>query len=196
MVKKPSQAGRTLGEMEAFDRRALLLRGAALGAAAAVPAWAQKAFAARSRSPLAELARLVDGPVLTPASAGYARARLLYSPRFDAIHPQAVVQAATVRDVQRAVLWARRHGIRLAARSGGHSFGGYSTTPGVVLDVSHLKKITVAGERATIGAGARLIDVDAALWAHGRAIPAGSCPTVGIAGLALGGGHGYSGRKF
>ena len=27
-------------------------------------------------------------------------------------------------------------------------------------------------------------------------IPAGSCPTVGIAGLTLGGGHGFSGRKY
>jgi FAD/FMN-containing dehydrogenase len=49
---------------------------------------------------------------------------------------------------------------------------------------------------ATIGAGARLIDVYARLWAHGLTIPAGTCPTVGIAGLALGGGVGYSSRQL
>jgi FAD/FMN-containing dehydrogenase len=49
---------------------------------------------------------------------------------------------------------------------------------------------------ATIGAGARLIDVYGGLAPLGLTIPAGSCPTVGIAGLALGGGVGYAGRKL
>ncbi len=49
---------------------------------------------------------------------------------------------------------------------------------------------------ATIGAGAHLIDVYAALAQQGFALPAGSCPTVGIAGLTLGGGVGVLGRKF
>src|SRR2546422_6556782 len=53
-----------------------------------------------------------------------------------------------------------------------------------------------AAGTATIGAGARLIDVDQALFQHGVTIPAGSCPSVGIAGLTLGGGHGFSGRKY
>ena len=47
-----------------------------------------------------------------------------------------------------------------------------------------------------VGAGARLIDVYARLARHGVTIPAGSCPTVGIAGLALGGGVGFASRKF
>src|SRR5438876_10428644 len=53
-----------------------------------------------------------------------------------------------------------------------------------------------AAGTATIGAGARLIDVDQALFQQGVMILAGSCPTVGIAGLTLGGGHGFSGRKY
>ncbi|MGZ4218888.1 MAG: FAD-binding oxidoreductase [Solirubrobacteraceae bacterium] len=48
----------------------------------------------------------------------------------------------------------------------------------------------------TVGAGAQLIDVYAALAAHGLTIPAGSCPSVGIAGHALGGGMGLAGRQF
>ena len=53
-----------------------------------------------------------------------------------------------------------------------------------------------ANGTVTIGAGARLIDVEATLARHGRAIPTGSCPTVGIAGLALGGGVGLASRAF
>ena len=52
-----------------------------------------------------------------------------------------------------------------AARSGGHSYGGYSTGQGIVIDVSRLDAITVNAVRtqATIGAGSRLIDVYDAL---------------------------------
>jgi FAD/FMN-containing dehydrogenase len=35
-----------------------------------------------------------------------------------------------------------------------------------------------------------------ALFKHRLALPAGSCRPVGAAGLALGGGHGLSSRKF
>jgi FAD/FMN-containing dehydrogenase len=83
------------------------------------------------------------------------------------------------------------------ARSGGHSYGGYSTTSdGVVLDLSRLDGIRVAGRRATVGPAAQLIDVQRALTRRGVTVPSGSCPTVGIAGLALGGGHGLAGRRF
>src|SRR5207247_7511275 len=84
------------------------------------------------------------------------------------------------------------------ARGGGHSYGGYSTTPGVVIDVSRIAGVQVVptGRTATVGAGARLIDVYDALWRHGLTIPAGSCATVGIAGLTLGGGVGFSARQL
>jgi FAD/FMN-containing dehydrogenase len=134
--------------------------------------------------------------VLTPTSAGYDRARLLYSPRFDSIRPEAIVLAETVEDVAHTIRWARRHRVHLVPRSGGHSYGGYSTTTGVLLDVSRLSRVRVSGGQAAVGAGAGLIDVYAALAAHGRMIPAGTCPSVGIAGLTLGGGHGYASRKL
>jgi FAD/FMN-containing dehydrogenase len=66
-----------------------------------------------------------------------------------------------------------------------------------VIDVSRLDGVaTNAGGPATVGAGARLIDVYETLWRRRRTIPAGSCPTVGIAGLALGGGVGFTTRAF
>jgi FAD/FMN-containing dehydrogenase len=55
---------------------------------------------------------------------------------------------------------------------------------------------SVSGGVATVGAGARLGDVYEALQEHAVTIPAGTCPAVGVAGLALGGGLGILGRKY
>jgi FAD/FMN-containing dehydrogenase len=68
----------------------------------------------------------------------------------------------------------------------------------MVLDLRNMRHISVDRRHrtATIGAGSQLIDVYAALAAHGVTIPAGSCPSVGIAGHALGGGMGLAGRRF
>ena len=118
-------------------------------------------------------------------------------PSIDAIRPLAVLRPSSLEDVRQAVLWARRFGVGLAVRSGGHSYGGYSTSTGLVVDLRALNSVSIAPTgMATIGAGARLIDVEAALARRGRAIPSGSCATVGIGGLALGGGVGFSSRKF
>jgi FAD/FMN-containing dehydrogenase len=64
----------------------------------------------------------------------------------------------------------------------------------VILDVSRLNSVSVSGTRAVVGAGARLLDVVEGL--DGLALPAGSCMTVGVSGLALGGGHGFLARKW
>ena len=116
---------------------------------------------------------------------------------YDGIHPLAVAQPLDAEDVAAAVKWASKTGVHIVARSGGHSYGGYSTTSGVIVDVSRLKGVALDRHgHAVIGAGARLIDVYDHLAQHGRTVPAGSCPTVGIAGLALGGGVGFASRKF
>ncbi len=148
---------------------------------------------------LRELARLVDGPVIGRSSAAYARVYAPFNERFDGVKPLAVLRAAGAADVRQAILWARRRDIRIRARSGGHSYAGYSTVEdGLVLDLSALGGIAVQrpAQTASIGAGARLIDVYARLASAGGTIPAGSCPTVGVGGLALGGGVGFASRKL
>ena len=144
-----------------------------------------------------ELAGGLRGEVVLPGAMAYAQARLLFNTRFDAVKPRAVVFCESTADVQRTVRWARKHAVRIVPRSGGHSYGGYSTTSGVIVDVSRLSGVTLdPSHRAIVGAGARLIDVYAGLAQHGRTVPAGSCPTVGITGLALGGGVGFASRKY
>ena len=80
----------------------------------------------------------MTGTVVAQGDPGYDAARLLYSPRFGAVHPLAVVYCESAIDVSRTILWARANGVPLRARSGGHSYAGYSTTTGVVIDVSRL----------------------------------------------------------
>ena len=110
-----------------------------------------------------------------------------------------MVQPLDCHDVQAVLRWADRHDVRLAARSGGHSYAGYSTVDeGVVVDLRRLRGISVdrGGSRASIGAGAHAIEVVDALARHGGAVPLGSCPTVGFGGLALGGGYGLAARAW
>ena len=126
-------------------------------------------------------------------ASGYNAARVLYNTRFDEVRPQAIAFCESLADVQKAVRWARKHNVHIVPRSGGHSYGGYSTTSGVIVDLSRLHAISLTADaRAAVGAGARLIDVYATLAARGRTVPAGTCPTVGIGGLAQGGGIGMS----
>jgi FAD/FMN-containing dehydrogenase len=136
--------------------------------------------------------------LLRPGSSGYAAARKLFNPRFDGIMPAGIASCRSVADVQRSIGFVREHGIPIAPRSGGHSYAGYSTGPGLMCDVTPMGRVAVdagAGS-AVVGAGARLIDLYAGLAPHGVCVPGGSCPTVGIAGLTLGGGQGVLGRKF
>jgi FAD/FMN-containing dehydrogenase len=145
---------------------------------------------------LRSLTAAVRGPVITRASASYDSARLIFDSLYDGVRPLAIVRPLDARDVGAVVRWAAKTGVRIVARAGGHSYGGYSTTSGVVVDLSRLAGVHLSGPRAVVGAGARLGNIYEALGAHGRAIPAGTCPSVGIGGHALGGGFGLASRAW
>src|SRR5262249_10334799 len=112
--------------------------------------------------------------------------------------PAAIAYCASPADIQSCLAFVRNFGLPVAIRAGGHSYAGYSTTTGLVIDVTRMNSITVdTGARtAVIVAGARLSDVYDRLAQDNLVLPAGSCPTVGVAGLTLGGGVGVIGRKF
>ncbi|MCR6489237.1 FAD-binding oxidoreductase [Amycolatopsis sp. OK19-0408] len=144
------------------------------------------------------LRRRLSGPLFRPGDAGYPEAKQGFFTMYDDRMPAAVVGAARVEDVQEAVGFAARHGLPIAARSGGHSYPGYSTVDGgIVVELSRFSGIEVrSGGQAVLGAGAQLGPIATTLAAAGRVLPAGSCGTVGIAGLALGGGVGVIDRKY
>ncbi len=187
--------------MPGLDRREFLSGAAGAALALALPAEAGAGILAEpsalSRQSARALRSAVSGKVLFPSSPGYDSARLVYNLRYDGARPEAVVQPASTRDVAEVVKWANRFDVNVVARSGGHSYGGYSTTGnGVVLDLSGMNGVRVANGRAQLGAGTQLIDMYSSLARRGLTVPGGSCPSVGIAGLALGGGHGLAGRRW
>jgi FAD/FMN-containing dehydrogenase len=143
------------------------------------------------------LAGHVKGTLARPGSSTYDTVRLTQNPRYDGARPLAVLSVAGAQDVATAFSFAQDHGVRVAIRSGGHSYPGWSAGDGaLVVDVRPLSQVTLSGTTATVGAGASLVQVYDALGTRGRGIPGGSCPTVGIAGLTQGGGVGVLTRAY
>ena len=138
----------------------------------------------------------LDGAALVHGSAGFADATRTFNGRYLDVEPAAIVRCASSEDVARALVFATHRGIPIAVRSGGHSFAGLSTTSGMVIDTGPMDRITITGNRVIVGAGVQLGHLYATLNPHGLTIPGGTCPTVGIAGLTLGGGLGILGRSW
>ncbi len=166
--------------------------GAASGVRGAAPG------AVRSPSPAdwTALGRDLSGPLVRPGESSYTVSKRLFDPRFDSLHPAGIAYCRNPHDVATCLAFVRKFGIPVAARCGGHSYAGWSSGSGLVIDVTRMSGVNVSGSTATVGAGTRLIDFYNGLAAHGRGVPGGSCPTVGIAGLALGGGIGVVSRAY
>ncbi|WP_395110808.1 FAD-binding oxidoreductase [Actinomadura sp. SCN-SB] len=136
------------------------------------------------------LARGLEGRLIRPDDAAYDQARRLYIPRFDDVRPAGVAYCDGPDDVAECLGFATRMRLPVAVRCGGHNYAGWSTGTGLVIDVSPMNAVRADGGRAVVGAGARLIDLYDRLALQGGGVPAGTCPTVGVAGLTLGGGLG------
>jgi FAD/FMN-containing dehydrogenase len=144
------------------------------------------------------LGRDLDGRLIRPGDHGYYVARLLFDPRFDATRPAGVAYCRSPADVVTCLAFARRFAVPFAARSGGHSYAGWSGTSGLIIDVTGMSAVQLdsASGLAHVGAGTFLIDMYAQLLAGNVTVPGGSCPNVGVAGLALGGGVGVVSRAL
>ena len=137
----------------------------------------------------------IAGEVVLPDQPGFELARKPAAPLLSDVRPLAVVRCASAADVAEVVALARRHGLACAVRSGGHCFGGRSSTEGIVIDVTPMGSVSVSGDAAIVGAGARLGQIYGSLAQRALTVAAGCGPTVGIAGLTLGGGIGILGRS-
>lgn len=144
------------------------------------------------------LASSIGGSVLLPANrAQFATGKQVFNSFYNNSNPAAVVTVSSQSDVQKAVSFATANGLKVAPRGGGHSYVGASSANGtMVLDMRGLPgPANVDGSgNVTVTPATTLYAVHQALAGAGRAIPVGSCPTVGVAGLALGGGLGADSR--
>jgi len=148
---------------------------------------------------LAAFTMRIKGDVIRPGDAGYqAACETSKMANYDK-KPALIVYAEDAADVSRCVTFAKRHGLPLTARGGGHSIGGHSLVDGgVVIDTSRMKAIRVdpVNRRAFAQTGLTAREFLAATEPHGLVAPFGDAGSVGIAGITLGGGIGYLTRKL
>jgi FAD/FMN-containing dehydrogenase len=151
-----------------------------------------------------------------PWDSGYPPLEIPFNHRYAGIKPAGIVACATTNDVREALLWARQVGLPAVPRSGlGHNYAGYSTTTGLLLNMARMKSIVSASSpgtarvrsygpmtvvhdagTVTVRAGITNGDLHPLLEDRGMFVPTGRCPTVGVAGLVLGGGMGFSDKMF
>lgn len=182
-----------------LTRRRLLQGTLVGGLAVAVAGGTGTAWAAPRSSDWAALAASISGQVILPAQrAAFTQAKQIFNTRYDGSTPVAVVAPKTVADVQRCMAFAVKHRLRVATRSGGHSYTGASAASGLlVVDLRRLDGgIGYDGGSglATVTPASTLYAVAGGLAQQGRSVPVGTCATVGVAGLTLGGGLGVDSR--
>src|SRR4249919_933290 len=141
----------------------------------------------------AELAGQISGSILGPADADYDSARAVYNGLVDR-KPALIVRCRTTKDVVAALAFARREGLEVSIRGGGHNVAGRAVTDGgVMIDLAEMKGIAIDPDRsiATAEGGVIWAELNAASAEHGLAVTGGVISTTGIAGYTLGGGLGW-----
>ncbi|MFN2460396.1 MAG: FAD-dependent oxidoreductase [Candidatus Velthaea sp.] len=143
----------------------------------------------------------LTGRLIDAGSPGWEEARRNFRSCVDytKLVPKGVLYCQSAQDVANAVLWCRENGVPLRVRSGGHSHEAFSVAAdALVVDVSEMDAISVdrQANTARVGAGVYCLDLHLQLYGVGATLPAASGASVGIAGLALGGGFGVTSRKY
>src|SRR5262245_41879518 len=140
-----------------------------------------------------DLAGQISGSVLRPDDPGYEAAREIYNGLIDH-KPALIVRSRTTADVVAALALARRAGLDVSIRGGGHNVAGRAVTDGgVMIDLAEMKGISVDpdGATATAEGGLTWAELNAAAGEHGLAVTGGLISTTGVAGYTLGGGLGW-----
>ena len=183
--------------MKRLDRRQFLVAGtiAALGVGLAACTPEGDWVVIRSDA-IEALRKRLKGTVLIAGDRGFTDAWMPTNGRYRDTVPLLVARVADERDVVECVRWAREHGIQAVPRGGGHSYAGLSTTTGLIVDLSQLNEVRVdtAAARITTGGAATNRDIFAACENGPLILPGGTCLSVAIGGLTLGGGIGYHTR--
>ncbi|MCI0440940.1 MAG: FAD-dependent oxidoreductase, partial [Chloroflexi bacterium] len=145
-----------------------------------------------------ELKASLQGQLILPEDGAYDVARKLWNAQVDK-RPALIARVANPGDVVSAVRFARRHGLRLSVRGGGHNPSGSAIAEGgLVIDLSKMRKIEVDPENRVARAegGATWGELDRATQEYGLAATGTDISTVGIGGSTLGGGQGWLGRAI
>lgn len=140
----------------------------------------------------------LTGDIVTPNDPAYQTARLEWNRAINKF-PLVIVYCNNKNDIRNAIRWAQEKNVQVRIRSGGHNYEGYSVGNGVlVIDISRMKRIRLDAARNLlfVEGGVTNKQIYDFVSAEGYPFPGGTCPTVGISGLSLGGGWGISCRNF
>lgn len=123
--------------------------------------------------------------------------RRLFNKRLN-FSPRVIALCKTEAGIQQAVEYANKHDLAINIKSGGHSFEGFSlNNDGLVIDVSQMNNIELNSDHQLISEPAvRLAQLYSYCLPKGRLLPSGSCASVGLSGITLGGGYGLFARQF
>ncbi|MFL6007492.1 MAG: FAD-binding oxidoreductase [Gaiellaceae bacterium] len=147
---------------------------------------------------IAALADRIAGSVIGPQDAAFDSTRAVHNGLIDR-RPAVIVRAQTTNDVVEALAFARRNGLEVSVRGGGHNAAGRAVTEGgVMIDLAGMKGISVDPARATatVQGGLLWAELNDAAAAHGLAVTGGAVSTTGVAGYTLGGGLGWLMAKY
>jgi len=138
------------------------------------------------------------GDIVLPGEPGYDEARTVWNAMIDR-RPGIVIRCRGTADVLQAVRFATERDLLVAVRAAGHNIAGKAVCDdGVLIDLSGMRSVRVdrASRTAWVEPGATLADFDRETQAFGLTTPVGINSTTGVAGLTLGGGFGWTTRKF
>lgn len=184
-----------------LTRRLFLSSSVATLATLALPHAFAQALPSANAAPIDRweaLNEITQGRLIRPDAAEFVQLALPNNLRFADVRPQGVVTCSTPQMVAEVLNWCRDHDMPFAIRGGGHSYAGFSSSHGLVIDMAELDGISIDAQSgiATVGAGAINTEIYAALNEAGRTITHGRCPSVGVAGFLMGGGIGFNMRRF
>lgn len=138
----------------------------------------------------------LTGEVITKESFSYEEDRKSWNRAIEK-YPFIIIYCNNKQEIRNAIAWVRSNSLEIRIRSGRHHYEGYSTGNDVaIIDISKMNNIKIDEEKniVKIQGGVRNREIYEALGEMGYPFPGGGCPTVGVVGLALGGGWGYSSR--
>jgi FAD/FMN-containing dehydrogenase len=138
------------------------------------------------------------GVLLQPNDHGYDAARRVWNGAVDRC-PAFIARCRTAADVAAAIRFGTRHGLPIAVRGGGHSIPGLSVCEGgLMLDLALMKGIRIDPDAglARVQPGVLWRELDVSTQQHALAVPGGEVSHTGVAGLTLGGGVGWLGRRY
>jgi hypothetical protein len=139
-------------------------------------------------------------PIKLSSSADWTTYEATYNTRLQYV-PAVIVLPTTAQHVSDAVVCASQAGVKVQAKSGGHSYASFSTggvDGAMVIDLEGFQDVSLDGSGvATVGAGIRMGNLATAIYNQGsRALPHGTCPGIGIGGHFTHGGYGFSSRAW